>query len=71
MPFDIFFGVLFHQRAWKLTAASAIAEILLVKTIFYLAFQAGLAFAIIAYQTTCTGILKFFTADAVNPTWSK
>jgi hypothetical protein len=58
--------MLFHQRAWKLAAASAVAEILLVKTSFNLAFQAGLAFAVIAYQASCTGILKFLAAYAVD-----
>jgi hypothetical protein len=66
MPFDIFFGMLFHQGTWKLAAASAVAEILLVKAGLDFAFQAGLAFAVIAYQASCTGILKFLAAYAVD-----
>ena len=71
MPFDIFFGVFFHQWAWKLTATAAIAEIFRIKTGFYFTFQAGFAFSVITNKTSCTGILIFFTANAVNSTWRK
>jgi hypothetical protein len=68
MPFDIFLRVLFHQGAWKLAAPSAVAEVLLVKAGLDLAFQAGLAFSVIAYQTACAGILKFLAADTIDST---
>ena len=71
MPFDILFGVLFHQWAWKLAASSAIAEIFGIKTGFNFTFQTGLAFTVIAYQTSRTWILVFFTADAVDPAGCK
>ena len=71
MPFDVFFGVLFHQRARKLAAASAVAEVFGIKTGFYLAFQTGLAFAVVAYKTASAGVLKSFAADAVYPAGSQ
>lgn len=71
MPFDILFGVLFHERAWKLAAASAVAEIFGIKTSLYLALQTGLTFTVIANQTSCTWILIFFTADAIYSAWCK
>jgi hypothetical protein len=71
MPFDILFGVLFHQWAWKLAAAATIAEIFRIKAGFNLALQAGLAFAIITNKTSCTWILIFLAADAVDSAWRK
>jgi hypothetical protein len=71
MSFDIFFGMFLYQWAWKLTAASAVAEILSVEASFNFTFQTGFAFAVIAYQTACTWILVFFTADAINSTWGQ
>ena len=47
MTFNILFGMLFHQGTWKLAAATAVAEILLVKTGLDFTFQTGLAFAVI------------------------
>jgi hypothetical protein len=58
--------VLFHKRAWKFAAASAVAEILLVKAGLDFAFQAGLTFAVIAYQTASTGVLEFLAANAID-----
>ncbi len=71
VPFDIFFGVFLKQWAWKLTAASAIAEILFVKAGFNLALQTGLIFTVITNQTACTRILISLATDAVNPAGSQ
>ena len=71
MPFNILFRVLFHLWAWKLAAASAVAEVLLVKAGLDLALQACLALAVVVYQATCTGVLEFFAAYAVDSAWGK
>jgi hypothetical protein len=70
VPFDIFFGVFLKHWAWKLTAASAIAEILFVKTGFNLALQASFVFTVVTYQTACTGILISFATDTIDSTGS-
>ena len=71
MPFDLLFGMFLDLRAWKLAAASTVAEILRIKTCLDFAFQAGFGFAVITDETSCAWVLVFFAADAVDSAWCK